>query len=157
MNIIMKCWTPEWYNNVTHAVIEFDVALVDDLLEKFKYAQLVAKKYGVESGFMGFEFTDYSPDFVDFGDPTEIDLEDDSLDEGYDIIPAKFQDYEFDVTSMCPVMQMVMAGNVGLKNGSVCWYGYDKHGGAGCRAETSSLFEKDIREIKEALICQSTS
>lgn len=105
--------------------------------------------------FMGLEFRDYcgadSPAFVDFGDPEAIDLDDDSLDGGFAIISAKFQGYEFDETSMRPVMQMIMAGDVGQHNGRVYWYGYDKHGGVGSRAETYSLYEKDIREIKEVL------
>lgn len=163
MKIIVKCCTPEWYDAVTHAVIDFDLALADDLLEKLNYAQLVADRYGTEKRFMGLEFDDYSPEFINLGDPTEIGLEDDSLDAGFAIILAKFQDCEFVDANMRPVMQMVMAGDVAhhpltgrVKNGRVYWYGYDKHGGAESRTETYSLYEKDIREIREALMSQNT-
>lgn len=160
MKIIVKCWTPECYDAVTHAVIEFDHAMVKDLLEKLRFADKVAKRYrGMDTRFMGLEFDNYDPDFVNFGDPTEIGLEnDDSLDAGFSIIPAKFENYEFDVTSMRPVMQMVMAGDVPhhrlpdyVPEGRVYWYGFDKHGNAGCRAETYSLYEKDLREIMSAI------
>lgn len=153
MKIIVKCWTPEWYDDVTHAVIEFDVALADNLLAKLALAARMEKLLG--DRFMGLEYNSPDPTFINFGDPTDIGLEDDdSLDEGYEFIPAKFQDYEFDETAIRPVIQCVMAGCGG--NGRVYWYGFDKHGNAGCRAETYSLSEQDIRDIREELLCPST-
>jgi len=159
-SVLVKCWTPEWYDSVTHAVIEFDEALVDDLLEKLHYAQLVADRYGSEKRFMGLEFDSYDPNFINLGDPANLGIDDDELDEGYVILAAENENHEAldNETGMRPVMQMVMAGDVvhprlkeRIMNGRVFWYGFDKHGGAGCRAETYSLYEKDIREIKEAL------
>ena len=158
MKIIVTCWTPDFYDAVTHAVIDFDLALADDLLEKLKYAQEVAERYGTDGRFMGLEFDDYSPEFIELGNPEDLGIDDDALEGGYLKLPAKFQDYEFNETSMRPVMQMVMAGDIPhhrlpgqVSNGRVYWYGFDKHGGAGCRAEKYSLYEKDIRAIKEAL------
>ena len=111
---------------------------------------------------MGLEFDSYDPNFINLGDLEEVGIEDSLLDEGYLILPAKLENHEAlnNETSMGLVRQMVMAGNVPvpidggvLKNGRVGWYGLDEYG----RAETSSLYEKDIWEIKETLKCQSTS
>ena len=114
MKIIVKCWTPEWYDAVTHAVIEFDLALADDLLEKLHYAQLVAERYGPDKRFMGLEFDSYDPNFINLGDLEEVGIEDSLLDEGYLILPAKLENHEAlnNETSMGLVRQMVMAGNV---------------------------------------------
>lgn len=152
MHILVKCWTPEHYDAVTHAVITMDLALVDDLLEKLALAdRMETEQELLGNRFMGLEFDDFEPDFINLGVSTDIGLDDDSLDEGYAIIPAEFQDYEFDVISMRPVMQMAMAANGSKSGGRIYWYAFDKHGDASCRAETCSLREKDLLEIKEVL------
>lgn len=157
MQIIVKCWTPEWYDFVTHAVIKFDLALIHDLLNKLQYAELISKGYGSKQRFIGLEFNSSDPLFIDLGDPTEIGLEDDDSldDEGYAIIPAKFQNHEWDEVAMFPVAQIIRAANGSKSGGTVYWQAYDKHSGADGRIETYSLSAEDLREIKEQLVCST--
>jgi len=160
MQIIVKCWTPEHYDGVTHAVIPMDVGMINVLLNRLELANTM-KSMGGNSEFMGLQYDRYDPYFIDVPvdlrdqfDMTEEDF-DMLCDEGYHILPAKMDDYSWDEVGMRPCMLMVMAGD--NDTGRVYWYGYDKHGDASCRAETYSLTVDDLRKIKETLQCQSTS
>jgi len=153
MFVIVKCWHPEYYDAATHAVIEFDLELVDNLLAKLALANRIKLEQESLGRFMGLEFDSYDPIFIDISvdDLETLGIGDSDLDEGFLILPANLEKYEWNKTRMLPVMQMVMAGDIPHPNGRVYWYGFDKHGDAGCRAETYSLYENDLLEIKKAL------
>lgn len=161
MQIVLKCWTPEHYDFVTHAVIPFCDQLVDDLLEKMALANRLRLEH---TDFMGLEFDRYDPYFID-SDPDTLGMTEEEFEElsdgGFSILSAKMDETEWDTVSILPCMLMVMAGDLVegkvKDNGRVYWFGYDKHGNAGDRAETYSLYEKDLLEIREALKDRSGS
>lgn len=162
MQIAMKCWTPEHYDFVSHAVLEVDIALVDNLLAKLALADRMIIEQKALGRFMGLEFDSYDPVFID-ATPDTLGISEDEYDEelsdvGHIILPAKMDGHEWEQVAIRPCFQMVMAGDVvhhrlpgKVGGGRVYWYGYDKHGDASCRAETYSLYEKDLRDIREAL------
>ncbi len=159
MHILVKCWTPEHYDAVSHAVIEMDLVLVDNLLEKIALAdRMETEQELLGNHLMGLVFDGYEPDFInldteDLGLTEEHEEQVEGLEfEGYFILPANLEKHEWVVCSMRPVMQMAMAANGSKSGGRIYWYAYDKHGDASCRAETYSLHEKDLREIREALV-----
>ena len=157
MQIIVKCWMPDWYDAVSHAIIEVDAALMDDLLAKLALAD---KMKADDSEFMGLEYNRYDPIFVDVC-PDDISMSEEEFealsDNGWDFLPAKT---ELDEVGIRPCMLMVMAGNIlhhrlgddPVPDGRVYWYGYDKHGGAESRIETYSLYAKDLREIAAEIL-----
>jgi len=162
MNIIVKCWTPDFYDFAEHAVIEFDLALVDSLLAKIALAERItgfivqAEFTQAESeGFMGLEYDSYDPRFVTIGDPETIGMTEDEFDElsdgGFHIFPREMDNHDWNEESMRPVMLMVMAARGDKSGGRVYWYGYDKHGGADCRSETYSFDVKDLQAIRGQL------
>lgn len=171
MQIALKCWTPEHYDCVTHAVIPFCDQLVDDLLRKMALANRLRLELwqAGDRDFMGLEFDRNDPYFIDSAtvlgapfcatDAETLGMKEEDFDElsdgGFSILPAKMDETEWEEVSIRPCMLMVMAGDLveeAVKdNGRIYWYGYDKHGDAGCRAETYSLYAKDLQEIKEAL------
>jgi len=159
MQIVLKCWTPEHYDSVTHAVIPFCDKLVDNLLKKMALANRLRLELwqAGDKDLMGLEFDRNDPYFID-SDPDTLGMTEQEFDElsddGFHMLPAKMDETEWDEVSIRPCMLMVMAGLVADEvrdNGRVYWYGYDKHGDAGCRVETYSLYAKDLIEIRGAL------
>jgi hypothetical protein len=137
-------------------MVEMDLDLVDNLLKKLARADWLSKEQELwDNCFMGLQFDSYDPVFV------ELDLEDLGLDEedegyggledGYLVLPARLENYEWVERSMCHCVQVVMAANGSKSGGRIYWYAYDKHGDASSRAETYSLHETDLREIAELL------
>lgn len=164
MQIIVRCRTPEGYDAVTHAVIGFDTILVDNLLIKIALANEIKASINTSEksleGFMGLEFTSSRrPILIRACSPEDVGLTEEEFDglsdDGYYILPAKMDGHSWKEVAIHPCMQMIIAGDVDtnfspphIHDGRVYWYGYARGG----RAETYSLYEKDLRDIREALV-----
>lgn len=161
MQIITKCWTPEWYDAVSHAVLDVDLNLIEMLARRLALANRMKQE---DSEFMGLQYNRYDPCFIDV--PVELMDQFDMTEEEFDglsdggwaILPAKMDGYEWDYVSMRPCMLMVMAGDVDhhrlpdrVPNGRIYWYGFDKHGSSQCRAETYAISLADLHEFAGVL------
>ncbi|KKM63521.1 hypothetical protein LCGC14_1510650 [marine sediment metagenome] len=157
MQIIVNCWTPEWYDAVNHAVIEVDKDLLEMLAKRLMIANRMKRE---DSEFMGLHYDCYDPTFINV-DPetlgmTEEQVED--LSNGWSFLPAKMDGCEWDYVAMRPRILVVMAGDVEhhrldgrVPDCRIYWYAYDKHGGAESRTETSALELTDLLEIAKKL------
>lgn len=145
MKIIVKCWTPEWYDAVTHAILDLSADMVEKLLKRI--AAVNKTKQVVDGDLIGWQFDDYTPVFVNVGDPECIGMTeeafDDLSDSGWEYLP---DNTELEEVGLRPVTLFAMQGR-GESGGRVYWQGYDKHGGAESRVETYSLHESDLRAI----------
>jgi len=158
MHIIVKCWTPEWYDSVSHAIIEVDIGLIEMLAKRISFANKLRQE---DSEFMGLQYDRYDPYFVDISEE-DVGMTDkqwcDLSDGAWLVVPPEIlENHEWNTShgkalepvNVRPCMLMVMAGDDDL--GHVYWYGYDKHGGSGCRAETYSISKRDLHHIADKL------
>jgi len=172
MQIIIKCWTPEWYDAVTHSVIPMDEKSIDHFLNLI---QLANKLKLEDLEFSGLKYNRYDPVFIDV--PVELvdefDINEDDFDalcdDGYHVLPDKMDDYDWDEVGMRPCSLMVIAGDfevgddfkrtgkINDDSGRIYWYGYDKHAGSEGRIETYSLYKKDLIHIRKLLIKKHTT
>jgi hypothetical protein len=149
MRIIVKCWTPEWYDAVSHAILDLSAEMVEKLLARIAAVNALKKQ---DDDIQSVEYHDYTPVFVDLGDPVCIGRTEEQMvaidDGGWDFLKT---DPGLEEVSMRPVTLHVTEG-VGTKSGgSVYWQAYDKHGGAESRSDTYRLYETDLREILERI------
>lgn len=160
MQIITKCWTPEWFEAVTHAVLDLDIELLEYLAQRMHVANRLKLE---ESEFMGLQYDRYDPRFVRVDDAAEIQLREEAFDElsdaGQYVLPASMDNHEWEEAGMRPCVLMVRAGDLVLddefkptgkireNSGRIYWYGFDKHGGADCRVETYSISPKELHEL----------
>ena len=155
MQIITKCWTPEWYDAVSHAVLEVDLNLIEMLARRVALANRMKQE---DSEFMGLQYDRYDPCFIDVGDSETIGMTEEEFDGlsdgGWAILPEKMDGHEWDYVGMRPCKLMVMAGDVDhhrlpdrVPNGRIYWYGFDKHGNSECRAETYAISSADLQEL----------
>ena len=148
MKVIVKCWTPECYDAVTHAILDLSAEMVEGLLKKIAAVNETKK---VNSDLMGWQFYDYTPVFVDIDDPECIGWTEEQFDDlsdcGWDYLSI---DVGLEEVGMSPVTLFAIHGE-GKSGGRVYWQAYDKHGGAESRCETNSLYESDLRKILEKI------
>ena len=164
MQIITKCWTPEWFEAVTHAVLEVDMDLLAYLAQKMHVANRMKLD---DPAITGLEYDCYDPLFVRVDDAAEIGLTEEELDElcdgGQHVLPASLADHKWDTTAIRPCRLMVRAGDLVLddhlrptkkireNSGRIYWFGWDKHGGADCRVETDGILPADLQELAGVL------
>ena len=162
MQIIVKCWTPECYDAVSHAIIEVDLNLIEMLARRLALANKMKLE---DSEFTGLQFNRYDPTFIDM--PVELmddfgmteEEFDDLSDGGWSILPEKMDGHEWDYVGMRPCKLMVIAGEVVTdskfeptgeireNSGRIYWCGFDKHGNSECRAETYAISSADLQEL----------
>lgn len=164
MKIITKCWTPEWFEAVTHAVLDVDIEFLENLAQKIHIANGMKLD---DPEFTGLEYDRYDPLFVRVDEAADIQMTENDFgrlyDGGWHILPASMDNHEWDATNMAPCRIRVMAGEIVLDNkfqptknirdnsGRVYWYGFDRHGNSECRAETESFDPQDLQELKKIL------
>lgn len=147
MKIIIRCSTPEFYDFVTHAVLDLDEDLIGNLLGKF---ELVNQMAADDPEFAGIEYDRNDPQFVKMGCADDIGMTDEEFsdlsDGGWAFLPAKMQEHDWDAEEirMRPVSMMV--------SGNVYWVAYDKHLGMEGRISTFWLSAKDLRDILDRLM-----
>jgi hypothetical protein len=156
MQVLVKCWVPEHYDFVTHAVLDLDEVMIQKLLAKLDAAEKMGRDYA-EWAFRGFVYDDCTPDWID-ACPETVGLTDDEFetcdDGSFFIFPAE-KEKRWDETEaasgMRPVTMYVMAACGDRRGGAVHWQGYDKHGGAESRCETYRLHRDDLQEILDEI------
>ena len=153
MQVLVKCWTPEFYDFVTHAVLDLDEPMIERLLDRLTAVDEMNAHHDVA----GFVYDDCTPDWID-ACPDTVGLtqkEFDTCDDGsFFIFPAEKEqkwDENDAISGMRPVSMYVMAARGNRRGGAVHWQGYDKHGGAESRCETYRLHRDDLQEILDEM------
>lgn len=163
MQIIVRCFTPEYYDGCDHAVIEITPALVDYLARRIPLAR---KLKSDDNDFWGIKYTDYSPTFIALGDSEKIGQADEDFDAAMDanhcvILPDNFKLDDFDEARMSPIVLTITAERMPddqVPRAGFYWTGTDKYIGSAGRCETYELTEEDLYEWAEALgfgLCKS--
>ncbi|MHA2279684.1 MAG: hypothetical protein ACXAC5_02155 [Promethearchaeota archaeon] len=150
MQVLVKCWTPEFIDDPTHVVIDVTKTLAQYIWERMELAKRLK---ALDQHFLGLRYDDYSPEFMDFG-PNDLEAIcgmmdgsdggeygeedfDSAMEAGCLILPRKFEPAV--PTSMRPC-------SLQISDTDFQWIAYHKHGGAESRAETYSCTEKDLND-----------
>jgi hypothetical protein len=149
MNVLVKCYHPEYYEAANSAVIEVTENVILMLDKRLAQAKAMNDK-----DFYGTKWWDYTPDFVFCKGPDSIGLamDEEEFDKildanGYICFADDFDLEKLEDAPMRPVVLTVTA------NGFY-WTGTDKYIGNEGRVETYELGASTIDEWAESLGCE---
>lgn len=150
MFVLVKCFTPEYYDAANCAVIEVTEDLV--LMLDKRMAQTKAME---EPGFYGTRWWDYTPYFVMSAGPESfgVDMSEedwgDNLDGNMFIpLPEKYETPD----EYAPIDTLILT----ITSDAFQWSGYDKHIGDSVRATTYEMTATTINEWAELIGCTET-
>jgi len=151
MNVLIRCFHPEFYDAANHAVIE----ITEDLIFMLHKRMSITKKLW-EKGFLGTKWENNSPDFIPVANSADVGLAnmdkygdefDRTLDSNdYIQLPDSFVPDEY--APMRPIVLTIFAtkySDDSIKGGFI-WTGTDKYIGSEGRVETYEMPEDTITE-----------
>ena len=148
MQVLIKLFTPEYYDAATHAVICVTPGLIEFLAEAMRLADRLHKE---NNCFLGLEYWDYTPEFIDFACPEKLGMTEEEFEQEIETGCIVFPDA--DAPTISALAQTIPMTTVSLfvSDDDFHWIGYDKYVGASGRCETYSFKRADLEEWAEAL------